>query len=46
MCSLRNKDAIVMTMVENEGKYVFTIINVGFLIKTNLAFTLDPLPST
>ena len=46
MCSLRNKDAIVMTMVKNEGKYALIIMNAGFLFKTNLALTLDPFLST
>ena len=40
--SLRNKDATVMTMVENEGKYAFMIMNAGFLFKTNLAIAFDP----
>ena len=41
--SLRNNGTIVITMVENEGKYAFMNKYAGFLCKTNIIFTFDPL---
>ena len=42
MRSFRNSEAIVITIVKNEGKYAFIIKKDGFLFSLNLAFTFDP----
>ena len=42
MLSFMNSEAIVITIVKNEGKYAFIIKKDGFLFSLNLAFTFDP----
>ena len=46
MLSFMNREAIVITIVKNEGKYAFIIKKDGFLFSLNLASTLDPQSSS